>query len=156
GSGNDLLVGGQSADAITGNDGVDSISYLGSPGGVAVNLQTGAASGGDAAGDSVFGVENLQGSQFGDVLTGSAVPNSLTGLGGDDLLTGGGGPDVLKGGKGNDVANYATSPAAVTVDLSVGSAGGGDAEGDSLTSIEGAIGSAFDDTLVGDGNDNVF
>jgi Ca2+-binding RTX toxin-like protein len=44
----------------------------------------------------------------------------------------------------------------VTVDLSIDAAGGGDADGDTITSIEGAVGSPLDDTFLGDSGDNVF
>jgi Ca2+-binding RTX toxin-like protein len=156
GSGDDLLLGGSGADAMTGNDGTDTIGYSNANDGVDVNLATGEASGGDATGDTWVGAENLQGSPFDDTLTGDAGPNTLFGLAGDDDLSGGGAGDSLDGGKDTDVADYQTSPAAVTVDLSIGAAGGGDAEGDTLTSIEGAVGSALDDTLVGDSGDNLF
>src|SRR6185503_11225342 len=49
---------------------------------------------------------------------------------------------------------YATSSEAVTVDLGAGTAHGGDAEGDTLTSIENLCGSAFDDILRGDSGNN--
>jgi len=49
-----------------------------------------------------------------------------------------------------DTADYAASPAAVTIDLRDDIATGGDAEGDDLTGIINVIGSAFADTLLGD------
>jgi Ca2+-binding RTX toxin-like protein len=156
GSGDDLLIGGEGADAMTGNDGTDTIGYESSHQGVDVNLATGETSGGDAPGDTWVGVENLEGSPFDDTLTGDASPNSLSGLAGNDDLTGGGGPDSLDGGLDTDLTDYRTSPAAVTVDLSTGATGGGDAEGDTFTSIEGAVGSPFDDSLLGDSGDNLF
>jgi Ca2+-binding RTX toxin-like protein len=156
GSGDDLLLGGQGADAMTGNDGTDTIGYSNAHQGVDVNLGTGEASGGDATGDTWVGAENLQGSPFDDTLSGDGGPNTVSGLAGDDDLSGGGGADMLDGGPDTDVADYRTSPAAVTVDLSLDATGGGDAQGDTITSIEGAVGSAFDDTLIGDSDDNVF
>jgi Ca2+-binding RTX toxin-like protein len=73
---------------------------------VSVNLATGAMSGGDAQGDTLSGIEQVQGSGFNDTLTGDANANTLWGYAGDDVLTGGGGGDALKGGAGNDIFIY--------------------------------------------------
>jgi Ca2+-binding RTX toxin-like protein len=54
----------------------------------------------------------------------------------------------------NDTAAYDTAPAGVTVDLAAGTATGG-AGTDALTSMEDAVGSAFNDTLTGSTVDNV-
>ena len=59
-------------------------------------------------------------------------------------------------GADSDIVSYETSNAGVTADLASGTGSGGYARGDSFTSIEGLIGSAFDDTLAGDGGDNYF
>jgi Ca2+-binding RTX toxin-like protein len=87
--------------------------------------------------------------------------NVLNGGAGNDLLEGRGGADTLNGGSGFDTASYESSPSGVTVRLAgVGSdtqtalASGGDAAGDTLSSIEGLIGSAFDDRLTGNSLDN--
>jgi hypothetical protein len=61
---------------------------------------------------------------------------------------------VLDGGGGNDTASYAHSSAAVSVDLLAGSAVGGDAQGDTLVSIESLIGSGGSDTLRGNADAN--
>ncbi|OYW21778.1 MAG: hypothetical protein B7Z52_00410, partial [Burkholderiales bacterium 12-64-5] len=68
---------------------------------------------------------------------------------------GGAGGDVLVGSEGIDTASYASSDAAVTVDLGAGLASGGHAEGDSLGTIENVLGSAHDDSLTGDINANL-
>jgi Ca2+-binding RTX toxin-like protein len=84
-----------------------------------------------------------------DVRGGAANDSIMTG-GGDDLLEGGPGADQLNGAAGNDTASYAHSSAGVTVFLSANASNsGGDATGDVLTGIEGLIGSAFDDFLIG-------
>ena len=72
-------------------------------------------SGGDAAGDTLSGIEQVIGSGFADTLTGDANANTLWGMAGDDVLTGGGGGDTLKGGDGNDRFVYtALSDSAVS------------------------------------------
>ena len=73
----------------------------------------------------------------------------------DNVLEGSAGADDIDGQSGLDTAAYTGSDAAVTVNLSDGTATGGDADGDSLTSIENLTGSAHDDTLTGDAGPNV-
>ncbi len=58
---------------------------------------------GDALGDVLLGIENLQGSGFNDSLTGNDLANSLYGMAGADRLWGRGGADALYGGAGTDV-----------------------------------------------------
>jgi Ca2+-binding RTX toxin-like protein len=79
GGGNDVISGGAGADSLVGGDGVDTVSYVGSSAGVTVNLGTDAASGGDAAGDTIAGFENILGSGFNDFLIGNDVSNILNG-----------------------------------------------------------------------------
>jgi len=89
------------------------------------------------------------------VLTGGAGADTLTGNAGNDTLIGGAGNDVLAGGSGMDTVDYSTSGAGVTVNLSAGTLSGGDAQGDSFSSIENVTGSGYNDTLTGDANANV-
>ncbi|WP_420546824.1 Ig-like domain-containing protein [Curvivirga sp.] len=114
-------------------------------------------------GNSLFAVEGVvtqiddapavnytrEGTVGNDVLTGGSGDDSLTGHSGDDLLIGGSGADILDGGLGEDTVDYSASAEGVTIDLSAGTALGGDAEGDQLISIEHVTGSAFADTLSG-------
>ena len=169
GGGADLLIGGKGADVLRGGSSKDSggvehkdtISYQGSTEGVTINLRDGTAMGGDAAGDDIGAdIENVMGSMYDDVITGTdsvSVGNSLWGLGGmdrlyggegedmlyggdgddmldggdeNDTLEGGYGADVLTGGHGADTASYSMSMMGVTVRLHSGQAMGGDAEGD--------------------------
>lgn len=60
-------------------------------------------SAGDASGDVVSGFEYLDGSNFGDTLTGDDGRNIIRGLDGDDVIYGGGGNDAIRGGAGADV-----------------------------------------------------
>ncbi|MBO9447038.1 CHRD domain-containing protein [Ruegeria sp. R14_0] len=52
--------------------------------------------------DVLVSIENVIGSDDGDVIVGSSQDNVLNGADGDDLLNGGGGDDVLIGGEGAD------------------------------------------------------
>ena len=85
----------------------DTISYEGSTAGVTINLRDGTAMGGDAAGDDIGAdIENVMGSMYDDVITGTdsvTMGNSLWGLGGMDRLYGGEGDDMLYGGAGDDM-----------------------------------------------------
>ena len=66
-------------------------------------LALGMDAGGHAAGDTLYGIENLTGSMAADMFTGDGGANVLKGLMGDDTLVGGGDADMLYGGKGDDV-----------------------------------------------------
>lgn len=80
---------------------------------------------------------------------------TLTGTGGDDVLAGSSQDDVISGGGGHDLVDYSDDGAAHTINLLTGTGSGGDAEGDTYSSIEGAIGGAGSDTLIGNGADNL-
>ncbi|MGE4440458.1 MAG: cadherin-like domain-containing protein [Desulfomicrobium sp.] len=104
--------------------------------------------------------------------------NRLEGGAGDDLLMGLGAADTLDGGEGIDTADYSLSEDSVRVDLNLatGQTGGGEvtetpssidssnpgifyggnhARGDVLSNIENVTGSAYGDTLIGNGENNV-
>ncbi|MGO1079969.1 calcium-binding protein [Inquilinus sp. CA228] len=134
--GNDVLRGGAGADLLAGGDlqtdtGIDTATYSDSAAAVAVSLLAGAGTGGDAQGDTLFGIENLVGSAFGDHLTGNAA---------DNVLTGGAGGDLLEGGGGSDTISYADSTAGVVVSMATGQGAGGTAEGDRFSLIENITG----------------
>jgi len=103
----------------------------------------------------LIGIENVYGSSFTDVITGTAGANRLFGLDGNDSFRGGAGADYLDGGAGLDMAYYDTSSAAIQVNLATGTASGGDAQGDVLVSIEAISGSSYNDAITGDGGDNI-
>ncbi len=90
-----------------------------------------------------------------DSFIGGNLADTITGAAGDDRLEGGAGGDNIDGGSGTDTASYEGSGSAVTIDLDASTASGGDAAGDTLTSIENFIGSSNNDTLTGDGSSNV-
>ncbi len=101
-------------------------------------------------------VENFMAGSGDDRIIGNATANHLVAGAGDDVLEGGAGADMLNGGPGSDTATYANSAVAVLVRLhDPGAVRLGDAEGDTLTGIEHLIGSRYNDTLAGDGEDNI-
>lgn len=94
GAGNDVLDGG------TGGD-IDTVEYVTAAGGAMVNLQAGIASNdGDGGVDTLISIENAVGSDFNDILIGTAAINRLSGGLGSDTLVGFGGDDILEGGAG--------------------------------------------------------
>ena len=154
-TGNDILVGGAGADGLDGGDGADMADYSGGVAGVTVNLAAGAGSGGDAAGDTLAGIENVKGSLYQDTLTGDGAANVLQGLLGDDVLRGGAEADTLQGGSGFDTASYYSGAARVLVSLVSGIGSGGEAQGDTLSGIENLSGSQGNDSLYGNAGVNV-
>ena len=100
------------------------------------------------------GNDILSGGNGNDSLYGGTGNDTLDGGSGDDLLDGGVGIDKLIGGAGNDNASYSNSTSGVTVNLFTGLGLGGDAQGDTLATIENVTGSAYNDFLTGDDNSN--
>lgn len=154
GDGNDFLQGLGGADVLIGGAGRDEISYVASDAGVTVRLFAGTATGGHATGDTLSGIEGVRGSAFSDTLFGSSDSNTLNGREGNDYLEGLQGADYLIGGSGRDEVRYVTSNAGVSISLAGGPNTGGHAQGDVLTEIEGARGSAFADVLSGSSDAN--
>ncbi len=165
--GDDFIEGGAGGDAINGGAGVnDWASYRDSASGtVSINLLTAVHSGGDAQGDQLFFIENLEGSlTLRDILIGNIVANRIIGNGGIDSIQGGDGNDFIDGGTGGDSLNagagidtvsYEKSSASVTVDLNVAlQVSDGDANGDSLFFFENVNGSDLADSIKGNYQSN--
>ncbi|WP_186002967.1 calcium-binding protein [Mycobacterium sp. KBS0706] len=94
--------GGCRADTIEGGDGIDTADYSTSGAAVFVDLATDAANLGDAAYDTLTGIENLRGSAFDDLLNGNAAANRIEGLDGSDQVNAGDGAGIVDGGAGQD------------------------------------------------------
>jgi Ca2+-binding RTX toxin-like protein len=140
GDGDDTLASGAGDDDLDGGVEVtlgDTIDFSGATAGVNVNLLGGVATG---MGSDILGdFENIVGSAFNDSLTGDAQINDIApGLG----------DDTINGGDEFDYVDYFDAPAAVTVDLAANTATGGSGNDALGTSIEGAVGSDFDDSFI--------
>jgi Ca2+-binding RTX toxin-like protein len=154
GTGNALdnnLNSGAGNDVLAGEGGTDTVSYSQAAAGVTVKLSIAGQQNTVGAGlDTLSGFENVIGSGWNDVLTGDAGNNLLNGGGGDDLLDGGLGDDTLIGAGGVNTATYASAGSGVTVDLRLsGAQNTGGAGWDTLSGIDGLIGSNHGDTLTG-------
>jgi Ca2+-binding RTX toxin-like protein len=155
GAGNDSLEGGLNDDSIYGGNGIDTVIYVNATSAINVDLLNGRTSGADGN-DVLSNIENVVGGAGNDSIIGSAGANYLWGSNGDDTLDGGLGDDTLDGGLGKNTASYASATVGVIVDLSTSTlqntVGAGS---DQLINMINLGGSSFNDSLVGDANDNL-
>lgn len=142
GTGNDSVDGGDGNDTLYGEDGDDTL--IGAAGNDQIR--------GGIGNDSLYGgadADTLYGDDGSDRLFGGTGADQLYGGTGDDTLQGGDGADLLSASSGMDYADYSDSGSGVSIDLSTGLGSGGTAAGDTLSGIDGIIGSGYNDTLVG-------
>ena len=185
GSERDILAGFGGADTLSagygddvdGGSGVDTLILSLSGAATGVILDTTALAAGQAlavGGGTLRNVEilrSLRGSEFNDILTlatqssllsvnagaGDDVVRSfnsslsvLGGVGNDRLISGAAG-DIFDGEAGIDTVDYSFYASGVTVSLLTGAGPGGDV----LRNVENLNGSAYNDSLTGNGGDNV-
>jgi Ca2+-binding RTX toxin-like protein len=178
GEGDDFLKGDEGNDLIDGGAGNDTVAYdWNSSSGISVSLvnSSGVVTGGSGT-DTLSGIENIIGSFFDDVISigdnsiggfieGRAGNDVLIGGNGNNYITGGSGNDTIDGGAGWDTANYSNEEydnnislsvtgRGVVVNLAAGTATDNWGNQDVLRNIEQVQGSRYDDTLVGDANNN--
>lgn len=95
----------EQAMVVRGGGGTDQLSFAPVTKGVTFSLDMVGTAQEIATGSgfiSAFGIENLEGTNKGDMLTGSAGRNVILGKGGNDTLSGLAGNDTLNGAAGND------------------------------------------------------
>ena len=150
-NGDDSMAGGTGLDLVFGESGNDKLW-----GGDADDSLFGATGADTLFGDA--GLDRMFGGLGNDTGAGGLGVDTLLGESGADTLDGGSGADTLLGGSGQDWANYTNAAGvAVTIDLAVltaQSGTGSEGFGDVVAGIEHIFGSAFNDTLSGDGNVN--
>lgn len=132
-SGIEDVTGGAGTDVIKGDDAAN--SFVGQGGNDELW-----GNGGD---DVLFGVDGD------DKLFGGAGDDNLVGDDGTDSLYGGRGADLLQGGAGYDYAYYSDDNLPVTVSLTAPAINTAQAAGDTYSSIEGLVLSAYDDVAYG-------
>jgi hypothetical protein len=129
-SGNDVAFGGNLADSMYGYAGNDRLYGQG-------------------------GNDYLNGGIGNDFLSGGDGNDYLYGDAGNDVMVGGLGADQFVGGSGWDTADYSTSTTGVTAYLASNQSGGG-ATGDTFSSVEYVIGSAYNDRLQNAGGGTAY
>ena len=145
--GDDTLKGLEGDDTINGGTGIDTVDFGAATQAIVANLLTWTASG--EGQDTLYEVENVNGSSYADTLLGDGFANVLVGRAGNDRMSGLGGADRFAGGVGNDTVDFRSALHAVNANLTQGIATG---EGsDRFASVEKLIGSKFADTLIGGG-----
>lgn len=143
---NDLIWAGMGDDAVYAKTGADTVH-----GGTGNDILDGGT-----GNDIIYGEEDS------DFIFGGAGDDTLDGGSSNDVIEGGAGSDLIVGGDGFDFASYEGASSAVVVKLtdqtsSLGFVGFGElgvAQDDALASIEGIVGSSYDDSIVGNSLDN--
>jgi len=149
----DLLSGGAGDDSLWGGAGADTIYG---------DVPDDASAFGISLGSAGNGADDIYGGAGNDTIYGNGGADTLNGEGGDDTFMLGdddGADDVVRGGDsgadaGTDTADYSGAGAAMSIDLAAGTAAGANTGNDTLSGIEHAVGSGFDDTLSGSAADN--
>lgn len=136
-SGSNVITGGAGNDFINGGDGNDWVSFanVGNFVSVAFGDFGGSAFSSATGSDSLANIENIIGSDFGNLLTGNSKNNSFIG---------GKGNDQINGREGYDTVDYSTSKTSVKVNLGIETQQNTLGAGlDTLLSIEHVKGSDF-------------
>jgi Ca2+-binding RTX toxin-like protein len=164
GAGNDSLNGGAGNDSIIGGSGNDTAVFTGAMSDYTITFdgtnytfldnRAGSPDGTDTLNTVEFvqftnGTFVLKGLTTGvDTYTGTAANEIIFALAGNDTIIGSTGMDYIDGGAGIDTLNYATSLTGVIINLATGDGN------DTIVNVENLNGSAFNDSLIGDGNAN--
>lgn len=118
--GNDFILGGPGDDILDGGDDFDTVAYpfWGEVNqAIDIDLENNIANN-DGFGnvDTLLNFENVQGSQFNDVIRGDSQSNFIRGEDGNDTIIPRGGSDFIQGGFGADTFIYADSDGSLQFD----------------------------------------
>lgn len=166
-------------DLIQGGTGMDRVRYDrefiegGPANGVTVNLGTGTATDSFGDTDTLIDIDDVDGTNFDDIIIGSDGENHLQGFGGNDTIFGGLGSDFINPGQGDDTIDgggieyvdgfdnleYYDAEDAITVNKTSSTSGtvtGTWAGTDTFTGIEIVVGSHHDDLFNGSSETDIF
>lgn len=130
GAGDDTFFASDAANSFTGNGGNNRVNYEHSDAGVTINLSTGQGIGGFAEGDRYDTIQNATGSNFNDTFVANNQANNFV------------------GGYDTDTVSYENATGAITVNLLNNTGSGSNAQDDTYSSIENAVGGAGNDTFI--------
>jgi Ca2+-binding RTX toxin-like protein len=155
GAGDDTLNPGANAgdavDLLDGGAGLDTASFAGQTAAVVATLDGATDSVATVGGVAVATLRSIEG------LTGGTGADILTGDGNANVIDGGLGDDTLVGGAGIDTVSFASRGSApITVNLATLTAQNTGAGNDTISGFENVRATAGNDSVTGDGNDNVF
>lgn len=155
--GDDFVIGGEGRDSYDGGKGWDNLSFQDARhnpnalGGVVLDAADGTVRDPYGNNETFQNFETFRGTQFRDILKGSARDEDFQGVGGRDAIDGRGGFDTVSYHRDQSNGGGARG---VTVDLKAGTAIDGFGKTDTLKSIEGVRGTGYADKLTGDAGDN--
>ena len=161
----DIITGTSGADVIMGFGGADQIDGGGGNDRICAGPGDDIVDGGNGN-DRIFGEDGddfITGGNGDDKAWGGAGNDQIDGEDGNDLskgedgddylIAGTGGSDSFDGGTGKDQIDYSQAPNGVTIDLDAGTAGDR-AINDTIIRVENAVGSQFDDRILGNAKGN--
>ncbi len=162
--GADIIHGGSGFDDLYGGDGNDFIDFTGASdvdGGAGNDVIFGGAIGvlyGGDGNDQITGGtgdDTIDGGTGDDFISTGGGTNHVSGGAGEDVITGQGQMDYVNGGEGIDTYSADLRLGPIAIDLSAGTLRIFGSIAGYLTGIENATGSAYADTLIGDGGANI-
>ncbi len=160
GIGNDILRSGFGNDTLDGEAGTNTLEYTQSATGINTNQTLLDVNGfynvvNGIYTDKVKNISTLTGSNFNDVIIGTASNQIYNGQNGDDTIDGGEGLDTINGGAGNDTASYASlTSGSISVLASTVTDQNGNIE--NLVNIENIHGTTANDSFIGDAGNNSY
>lgn len=160
--GGDNFYGAAGDDTLYGGEDIDTVKYSAADSFITIDLETSisgsningtATNDGDGGTDTLQNIENVDGSDFGDTVTGSSLANILRTGDGDDIIYASEGTDTINGGDGDDILDYTNYVQDEIVDIDSETVTGAETDSDSYSNIEQINLGSGDDRLFGSADD---